>query len=176
MGCLNENITWAFCVFRTIAIRLVLNCGLFSRILGLLSFLVGFFNSWRWTKLAMLQYFCWFEMAYCCKSKFFCLFYSIRKTNVETATLKILFWSYWVGLFWKHASVATFVQKVGLIIYQMVYFSEVWRYENFRLKLNLAMDKPDNGVAVATVVQKVGLINFADGLFLWSLKTWKPCA
>ena len=28
MGFLNENITWAFCVFRTIAIRFVLNCGL----------------------------------------------------------------------------------------------------------------------------------------------------
>ena len=34
------------------------------------------------------------------------------------------------------------------------------------LKLNLGMDKPDNGVAVATSVQKVGLINIADGLFL----------
>ena len=34
------------------------------------------------------------------------------------------------------------------------------------LKLNLGMDKLDNGVAVGTSVQKVGLINFADGLFL----------
>ena len=38
----------------------------------------------------------------------------------------------------------------------------------------LGMDKHDNGVAVATSVQKVGLINFADGLFLWSLKTRNP--
>ena len=38
------------------------------------------------------------------------------------------------------------------------------------------MDRPDNGVAVATSVQKVGLINFADGLFLSSLKTLKPWA
>ena len=31
------------------------------------------------------------------------------------------------------------------------------------LKLNLGMDRPDSGVAVATSVQKVNLINFADG-------------
>ena len=31
------------------------------------------------------------------------------------------------------------------------------------------MDRPDNGAAVAISVQKVGLIHFADGLFLWSL-------
>ena len=42
------------------------------------------------------------------------------------------------------------------------------------LKLNLGMDRPDNGVAVATSVQKVSLINFADGLFLLSLKARKP--
>ena len=34
------------------------------------------------------------------------------------------------------------------------------------LKLNLGMDRPDNGVGVATSVQKVGLIILADGLFL----------
>ena len=56
----------------------------------------------------------------------------------------------------------------------MVYFSEVWRHENLELKLNLGMNKPDNGVAVATFVQKVGLINSVDGLFLWRLKTKEP--
>ena len=40
------------------------------------------------------------------------------------------------------------------------------RTKTLGLKLNLGMDRPDNGVAVATSVQKVGLINFADGLFL----------
>ena len=34
------------------------------------------------------------------------------------------------------------------------------------LELNLGMDRPDNGVAVATSVQKVGLIILADDLFL----------
>ena len=46
----------------------------------------------------------------------------------------------------------------------MVYFSEDTK--TLGLKLNLGMDKPDDGVAVGTSVQKVGLINFADGLFL----------
>ena len=136
-------------------------------------------------------------------------FFSIRKTNVETATLKTLSLSYWVGLFWKHGSVATSVQEVGLFLKtrlcchlclesglisensplfpplsrkwvsfwkvtsvatslfkQMVYFSEVWRHENLGFKLNLGTDKLDNDVAAATSVQKVGLINFLDGLFL----------
>ena len=35
------------------------------------------------------------------------------------------------------------------------------------IKLNLGMDRPDNDVPyLATSVQKVGLINFSDGLFL----------
>ena len=84
MGFFNENMTCFFCVFRTIAVRFVLNCVLLSRILGLLQFLVSFFNSWRWTKLTTLQYSCWFEMAYCWKAKFFGLFYSIRKTNLQS--------------------------------------------------------------------------------------------
>ena len=33
------------------------------------------------------------------------------------------------------------------------------------LKLNLGMDKPDNGVAVGTSVQKVGLIILAEVYF-----------
>ena len=40
---------------------------------------------------------------------------------------------------------------------QMVYFSEVCRHENLGLKLNLGMDRPDNGVAVTTSVKKSGL-------------------
>ena len=43
MGFSNENMTWFFfSVFRTTAIRFVLNCGLFQEFLGLLQFLVDF--------------------------------------------------------------------------------------------------------------------------------------
>ena len=94
-------------------------------------------------------------MAYCWKAKSFGLLYSIRKTNVETVTLKALSLpserAYFENMpllpplskkwadFWKLASVATSVQKVGLF----------WKHGS-----------------VAISVQKVGLINFADGLFL----------
>ena len=47
----------------------------------------------------------------------------------------------------------------------MVYFSEVWRHEDLGLKTDVRLDRPDNGVAVATSAQKVGLIILADGLF-----------
>ena len=30
MGFFNENMTWFFCVFRTIAVRFVFNCGIFQ--------------------------------------------------------------------------------------------------------------------------------------------------
>ena len=70
-------------------------------------------NSSRGTKLATLQYFCLFEMAYCWKAKFFGLLHSIRMTNIETVTFKTLPLSYWLGIFWKHASVITSVQKEG---------------------------------------------------------------
>ena len=38
--------------------------------------------------------------------------------------------------------------------------------KNLRLKTDLGLDKPDNGVAVATSVQKVSLIILAGGLCL----------
>ena len=48
----------------------------------------------------------------------------------------------------------------------MVYFSEFEDTKTLGSKLNLGMDRPDNDVAVANSVQKVGLIILADGLFL----------
>ena len=42
MGFLNENITWFFCVFRTIAVRFVLNCGLFREFLDCYSSYLAF--------------------------------------------------------------------------------------------------------------------------------------
>ena len=163
--------------------------GFFKNFGIVLSLLAGFFNSWAsswgWTKLATLQYFCWFEMAHCWKAKFFGLFYSIRKTNVETATLKTLSLSYWVGLFWKHASVATSVQKVGLFLLKTCLCYHLCPKSGFISSENLPLLPPLSRkwayffwklVSVATSVQKVGLINFADGLFLWSSKTRKPWA
>ena len=41
MGFFNENMTWFFCVFRTIAVRSVLNCGLFQEFWDCYSFSIA---------------------------------------------------------------------------------------------------------------------------------------
>ena len=42
MGFFNENMTWFFCVFRTTAVRFVLNCGLFQEFWDCYSFQLAF--------------------------------------------------------------------------------------------------------------------------------------
>ena len=63
----------------------------------------------------------------------------------------------------------TFVLLIGLIM--KTYLCYHLRQKSGFNYLGLY---PDNGVAVATSVQKV--INFGDGLFIWRLNTQKPWA
>ena len=68
---------------------------------------------------------------------------------------------------WQHISVATSVQKVGLIILADGLFLKLkdtgGRHENLGLKTDIGLDKPYN--SVATSFQKVGLIISAGGFF-----------
>ena len=58
MGFLNENITWAFFVYSgQLLSGLSLIVGFFKNF-GIVIVFSWLFSSWRWTKLAMLQYFC----------------------------------------------------------------------------------------------------------------------
>ena len=87
MGFLNENMTWFFCVFWTTAVRFALNCGLFQEFWNCYSLQLAFSiaesgqSSQHSNILAGLR---WPTVE---RQSFFGLFYSIRRTNLETAIL-----------------------------------------------------------------------------------------
>ena len=79
-----------FCVFRTIAIRFVLNCGLSQEFWDCNCFWLAFSIAEGGQSLQRSNIFAGLRWPTVERQSFFGLFYSIRKTNVETATLKTL--------------------------------------------------------------------------------------
>ena len=94
MGFLNQNITWAFCVFRAIAIRFVLNCGLSQEFWDCDRFQLAFSIAEGGQSLQRSNILAGLRWPTVEKQSFLAYLYSIRKTNVETATFKTLSFSY----------------------------------------------------------------------------------
>ena len=95
MGFFNENITWAFFVyFGQFAITFVLNCRLFQEFWDCYRFKLAFSIAGGGQSSQRSNIFAGLRWPNVERQRFFGLFYSIRKTNVETATLKTLSLSY----------------------------------------------------------------------------------
>ena len=91
MGFLHEHIIWAFLFISDNYCHVCHKLLGFSKILGVLSFLVCFFNSsggGGGAKLATLPHFSGLRWSAVERESFFGLLHSMQKTNVEKATFK----------------------------------------------------------------------------------------
>ena len=159
MDFLNENITWAFFVyFGQLLSGLSLTVSFFKNfgiVIVFSYFLVVFFNSQRWTKLATLQYFCWLRWPAVERQSFFWFILLNTEDKRRNGGSQDIIFVLQGGLILKTCLCCHLCPKIGLN-YPSRWFISLKSEDTkiLGLKLNLGMDKLDNGVAVGTSIQK----------------------